>query len=114
MNTSNPLPTFELNYQIDAQSPAFHAGTVIAGSMDSQDYLNNNGGRDFLGQPVSNTNPPSIGAIEGNLCGTGATWSPELNQCLPNDPGCLFDLDGDGSVSTMDLLSFLSLFQSNC
>lgn len=41
-------------YKLSAVSPAIHAGMLI----------NNNGGKDFFGLPVSGSNPPTIGAAE--------------------------------------------------
>lgn len=45
------------------------------------------------------------------ICGPGTLWSEELQQCVSVCPG---DLDFDGSINTLDLLLFLSVFGLPC
>ena len=100
-----------LNFQLQPNSPAVESGTLISGSADTLDFLENNGGRDFFGQPVSNSVLPSIGALQSSLCGTNSHWNSSEAMCLPINDACFGDLDNDGSLSVMDLLILLSLFQ---
>ncbi|MDG1690224.1 MAG: T9SS type A sorting domain-containing protein, partial [Flavobacteriales bacterium] len=46
-------------------SIAIGSGKLISGSNDLTNYLNNNGGKDYFGNLVSNTSPPNIGAFNG-------------------------------------------------
>ena len=104
-----------LTYQLQSTSPAIQGGTLISGSENSLDFLQNNGGRDFFNQVVPSNNPPSIGAIQHSLCGTGSEWSVSETSCVPiNNSGCVGDLDGDGVVGTLDLLLLLSVLSSSC
>ena len=104
-----------LTYQLQSTSPAILGGTLISGSENSLDFLQNNGGRDFFNQVVPSNNPPSIGAIQHSLCGTGSEWSASESSCVPIDnSGCVGDLDGDGVVGTLDLLLLLSVLSSSC
>ena len=67
-NLLNPSPLGVDNpqlYQLQNNSIAIGAGKLINGSLDSTNYLLNNGGRDFFGNVVSSINPPSIGAYNG-------------------------------------------------
>jgi hypothetical protein len=54
-----------LLYKIQNNSIAIGNGKLISGSNDSTNYLNNNGGKDYFGNFVSNTSPPNIGAFNG-------------------------------------------------
>lgn len=49
-------------------------------------------------------------------CGEGTIWNAALNQCTADvdEDVCPADLDGDGSVSTGDLLQFLAAFGQAC
>ena len=49
-------------YALETGSPALSAGFLIAGSTDTLNYLQHNGGRDYFGNPVSNTTAPNLGA----------------------------------------------------
>ena len=67
-NLLNPSPLGVDNpqlYQLQNNSIAIGAGKLINGSLDSTNYLLNNGGRDFFGNVVSSIDPPSIGAYNG-------------------------------------------------
>jgi hypothetical protein len=103
-----------LNFQLQNSSPALQSGTLISGSANTLDFLENNGGRDFFGQPVSNTLLPSIGALQSSLCGTNSHWSSSEAMCLPINDACFGDLDNDGSLSVTDLLILLSLLSITC
>ena len=56
-----------LLYKIQNNSIAIANGKLISGSNDSTNYLNNNGGKDYFGNFVSNTLPPNIGAFNGEI-----------------------------------------------
>ena len=56
-----------LMYQIQNSSAAIANGRLINGSSDSINYLYNNGGKDYFGNPVSDFDPPNIGAYNGNI-----------------------------------------------
>lgn len=103
-----------LNFQLQTGSPALASGTVIAGSDNPLDFLANNGGRDFFGQPVPHTLPPSIGALQSSICGTGSQWSSTEALCMPITETCFGDFDSDGAVTTADLLIFLTLLSLSC
>ena len=60
-------------YQLQSASPAIGVGRLINGSADTLDYLFNNGGQDYFGNPVSAVLPPNIGAFNG---GTAVTPDP--------------------------------------
>ena len=77
---------------------------ICGGSCESDD--NDNGICDADEEVVD----PSV------YCGAGTTWDATLNQCIADaaDDLCPADLDGDGSVSTGDLLQFLAAFGQPC
>lgn len=52
-------------YELLSGSSAKNAGAVIAGSFNSLNYSQNNGGFDFFGNPVSEGGSPHIGAYNG-------------------------------------------------
>jgi hypothetical protein len=39
---------------------------LINGSSDTSDFIQNNGGRDYFGNSVSNSEKPNIGAYNGS------------------------------------------------
>lgn len=45
------------------------------------------------------------------LCGLGAVWDPEQEQCVQ---GCVWDLNGDDQIDISDLMEFLTLFGQSC
>lgn len=53
-------------YKLLEDSPAISSGVIIGGSSDPIAYSQNNGGLDFFGMSVSNTNAPNIGAYNGS------------------------------------------------
>ncbi len=64
---TNPLGGIEPEeYQVYNNSVAINNGRLISGSNNMLDYLENNGGRDYFGNPVSNDTPPTIGAFNYN------------------------------------------------
>ncbi|MBM77678.1 MAG: hypothetical protein CL846_04290 [Crocinitomicaceae bacterium] len=67
-----------LMYQLQNNSIAIGAGKLISGSNDSIDYLNNNGGLDYLGNLVSNFNSPDIGAFNLNLLNNSSLYSKNI------------------------------------
>ena len=103
-----------LNFQLQPGSPAIEEGILISGSDDPLDFLANNGGRDFFGQPVSPNLQPSIGAIQSSICGFNSQWNTSVGSCMPTNQSCVGDFDGDGSVAIADLLIFLSILGIVC
>ena len=103
-----------LNFQLQSTSPALSNGTLISGSDSYFDFLSNNGGRDFFGQVISTTDAPTIGAIHNSICGESSDWEPTSAMCMPIDEACFGDFDGDGTVSTGDLLVLLTILSNPC
>ena len=103
-----------LNFQLQPGSPAIEEGILISGSDDALDFLANNGGRDFFGQPVSPSLQPSIGAIQSSICGSNSQWDTSAGSCMPINQNCVGDFDGDGSVAIGDLLIFLGILGIVC
>ncbi len=62
----NPGSTDPNDYKLQADSPAIGKGILINGSSDNRDFIKNNGGKDYFGNPVSNTEKPNIGAYNGS------------------------------------------------
>ena len=82
-NLLNPSPLGVDNpqlYQLQNNSSAIGAGKLINGSLDSTNYLLNNGGRDFFGNVVSSIDPPSIGAYNGTTLNLSANI--EANEII--------------------------------
>lgn len=48
------------------------------------------------------------------LCGEGSTWDESIGACICESSTCPGDFDGDGHLSTDDLLTFLVQFGSAC
>ena len=68
-NLVNPLSLGIDNpnmYQIQNNSSAIGSGFLISGSGNTTDYLNNNGGQDYFGNPVSSFENPNLGACNGS------------------------------------------------
>ena len=115
LETSASIPVQSaLNFQLQPGSPAIGEGTLISGSENPLDFLTNNGGRDFFGQPVSPSAQPSIGAIQSSICGSNSQWDISAGSCMPTNQSCVGDFDGDGSVAIGDLLIFLSILGIEC
>lgn len=103
-----------LNFQLQSTSPALSNGTLVSGSDNYFHFLSNNGGRDFFGQVISTTDAPTIGAIDKSICGESSYWNPTNAMCMPIDETCFGDFDGDGTVSTGDLLVLLTILSNPC
>ena len=88
----------------DCEGNQADAVGICGGSCQSDD--NDNGICDADEEVVD----PSV------YCGAGTTWDAALNQCIADaaEDLCPADLDGDGSVSTGDLLQFLAAFGQPC
>ena len=88
----------------DCEGNQVDALGICGGSCQSDD--NDNGICDADEEVVD----PSV------YCGAGTTWNAALNQCIADaaEDLCPADLDGDGSVSTGDLLQFLAAFGQTC
>ena len=54
------------DYKLKSGSPALKTGILINGSSNSKNFIQNNGGKDYFGNNVSNTEKPNIGAYNGN------------------------------------------------
>ena len=112
-------------YKTFASSIAIGNGKLINGSSEPLDYLYNNGGVDYFGNPLSQFEPPSIGAFNGHAIIFGCTYSNATNYNVnanDDDGSCVFvmngdcpsDLNNDGAISIGDLLVFLSVFGTVC
>ena len=53
-------------YKVENASIAINQGRLVSGSKIQTEYLENNGGRDYFGNEVSNILPPTIGAFNLN------------------------------------------------
>jgi|TARA_B100001105_G_scaffold254406_1_gene250190 hypothetical protein len=62
----NPGSTNLDDYKLQPGSPAIGKGILINGSTDSKNFIQNNGGRDYFGNSVSNSEKPNIGAYNGS------------------------------------------------
>ena len=83
VNSFNQGVNNPLFYKIQNSSIAIGNGKLISGSNDSTNYLNNNGGKDYFGNLVSNSLPPNIGAYNGeNLSGCN-TLKEQLIYAYP-------------------------------
>ena len=63
---NNPGGSSSNDYKLKSGSPAIKAGIVINGSSNVKNFIQNNGGKDFFGNNVSDTEKPNIGAYNGN------------------------------------------------
>ena len=62
----NPGSTDPNDYKLQSGSPAIGKGILINGSTDYKNFIQNNGGKDYFGNSVSNTSKPNIGAYNGS------------------------------------------------
>ena len=62
----NPGSEDPNDYKLKSDSPAIGKGILINGSNNSSNFIQNNGGRDYFGNPVSNSEKPNIGAYNGS------------------------------------------------
>ena len=62
----NPGSIDPNDYKLKSDSPAIGKGILINGSSDLKNFIQNNGGRDYFGNPVSNSAKPNIGAYNGS------------------------------------------------
>ena len=54
------------DYKLKSGSPALKSGFLINGSSEYKNFIQNNGGKDFYGNDVSDSEKPNIGAYNGN------------------------------------------------
>ena len=62
----NPGGTSANDYKLKSDSPALKTGILISGSSNPKNFIENNGGKDYFGNNVSNSEKPNIGAYNGN------------------------------------------------
>jgi hypothetical protein len=102
----NPSPDGVDNpsvYKILNTSIAVGTGKLIYGSSDTTDYLNNNGGKDYFGNPVSAFEPPNIGAYNGNVLNIVTSKKDNIVTAYPTatvDNVTIFIEDFNGLMET--------------
>ena len=125
LNTNQQGENNPMSYKISNSSIAIGNGKLISGSSDPLNYLNNNGGQDYFGNPLSQSDLPNIGAYNGDVIILGCTYSQATNynfSANDDDGSCNFinssecpsDLNNDGMIVTDDLLVLLSVFGTIC
>ena len=62
----NPGSSDPNDYKLQADSPAIGKGILINGSTNTSNFIQNNGGKDYFGNSVSNSQKPNIGAYNGS------------------------------------------------
>ncbi|MAV04154.1 MAG: hypothetical protein CMC31_00630 [Flavobacteriaceae bacterium] len=62
----NPGSSDPNDYKLQADSPAIGKGILINGSTNTSNFIQNNGGKDYFGNSVSNSEKPNIGAYNGS------------------------------------------------
>ena len=62
----NPGSSDPNDYKLQTGSPAIGKGILINGSSSTSNFIENNGGRDYFGNSVSNSEKPNIGAYNGS------------------------------------------------
>ncbi len=62
----NPGSTNPDDYKLQSGSPAIGKGILISGSNNLKNFIKNNGGKDYFGNSVSNSEKPNIGAYNGS------------------------------------------------
>ncbi|MCP3891050.1 MAG: T9SS type A sorting domain-containing protein [Desulfobulbaceae bacterium] len=89
--TSDPLymsetVTNESGFVLQEGSPAIGSGKLIynAGISHPYDYFHNNWGRDYFGNPVSSTEPPNIGAVNGGIVNSNSEAIEPIFKIYPN------------------------------
>ena len=83
VNSFNQGVNNPLFYKIQNSSIAIGNGKLISGSNDSTNYLNNNGGKDYFGNLVSNSLLPNIGAYNGESLSGYNTLKEQLIYAYP-------------------------------
>jgi hypothetical protein len=83
VNSFNQGVNNPLFYKIQNSSIAIGNGKLISGSNDSTNYLNNNGGKDYFGNLVSNSLLPYIGAYNGESPSGYNTLKEQLIYAYP-------------------------------
>ena len=83
VNSFNQGVNNPLFYKIQNSSIAIGNGKLISGSNDSTNYLNNNGGKDYFGNLVSNSLLPNIGAYNGESPSGYNTLKEQLIYAYP-------------------------------
>jgi hypothetical protein len=98
LGINNPMA-----YKVQTNSPAIRSGRLINGSTDPTNYLNNNGGKDYFGNSISNFDPPSIGAFNEQLLNNINFFEDNSLTHFPSptiDKVHLFFKDYNGLVET--------------
>ena len=62
----NPGSSDPNDYKLQADSPAIGKGILINGSTNTSNFIQNNGGKDYFSNSVSNSEKPNIGAYNGS------------------------------------------------
>ena len=83
VNSFNQGVNNPLFYKIQNSSIAIGNGKLISGSNDSTNYLNNNGGKDYFGNLVSNSLLPNIGAYSGESLSDYNSLKEQLIYAYP-------------------------------
>ena len=111
LGVNNPMA-----YKVQTNSPAIGSGRLINGSTDTTNYLNNNGGKDYFGNSISNFDPPSIGAFNEELMNSINFFEDNSLTHFPSptiDKVHLFFKDYNGLVET-DIYDIKGQYIGHC
>ena len=108
---NNEIVTDSSGFKLQPESPAINAGKLIYNSEVSGpfDYFHNNGGEDFFGNEVSNTENPNIGAFNGGGTFVNSSIVEQVDKKLmiyPNPAKNTIHLKGIDRIVKIQIINF--------
>ena len=107
----NEIVTDSSGFKLQDESPAINAGKLIydADFSGPFDYFHNNGGEDFFGNEVSNTENPNIGAFNGGGTFVNSSIVEQVDKKLmiyPNPAKNTIHLKGIDRIVKIQIINF--------